>query len=80
MDQVLCPISRIKISYCIKCLYVYQILPFQVILRMTENRVRKVSETASICISSVVSGVSDVASSVTHGVGDVVHNVTLGKI
>ncbi|XP_071538102.1 differentially expressed in FDCP 8 isoform X3 [Panulirus ornatus] len=45
---------------------------------MTENRVRKVSETASICISSVVSGVSDVASSVTHGVGDVVHNVTLG--
>ncbi|XP_042209721.1 differentially expressed in FDCP 8 homolog isoform X2 [Homarus americanus] len=37
-----------------------------------------VTDTANICISSVVSGVSDVACSVTHGVGDVVHSVTSG--
>ncbi|XP_045625788.1 differentially expressed in FDCP 8 isoform X2 [Procambarus clarkii] len=45
---------------------------------MSENTVWKVSDTANICISSVVSGVSDVASSVTHGVGGVVSSVTSG--
>ncbi|XP_053652184.1 differentially expressed in FDCP 8 homolog B isoform X3 [Cherax quadricarinatus] len=45
---------------------------------MSENAAWKVSDAANVCISSVVSGVSEVASNVTYGVGGVVHCVASG--
>ncbi|KAK8725225.1 hypothetical protein OTU49_010763, partial [Cherax quadricarinatus] len=54
------------------------ILLFDALFRMSENAAWKVSDAANVCISSVVSGVSEVASNVTYGVGGVVHCVASG--